>query len=631
MNWPLKKKLYVSFGVIVALVVALGVVVHLYLGDARQLVREQQRYQGVALLAQSSYTTLLQARRNEKDFFARDADPKFLALHQQHVTEFVAGMASLRAELTSKDDEYVSGVISAETAFKHYETAFASSVRALERRGTPESGLQLEFRNAAHSVERLASDLHDDKLTLLLLQARRYEKDFLLRNDPKAAERMRAAVDQAESHVRTTPALAARAEQLAVLLEEYRSKFDAAEIAQKELDTLKQDLHAATQSVEQALDALLAKASARAVLANQETLAVIGNTDVVLAVLFFMAIGIALLVGRVLSGQVVTATSALIQGTQRIASGDLTSEVRVDVSDELGELATSFNKMGASIRNISNDINAATGSMNEMVRELQATVSEQGAAMQQQASSVSETVATVEELARSSEQVTDIVSRVIDAAARSVETSRSGRTAIQQSVNGMSDVREQVEQIARTILDLSERTQQIGSIIATVDDFAEQSSLLALNASIEAARAGEHGKAFAVVAAEVKSLAEQSQRATERVRNILNEIQRVTHTAVMVTEEGSKRVERGVGLVSGAGDIIAELAGSIEASADSAKQIAAAARQQSNGIEQISVAMSGIDQFARQNVEAIRQTETTSHTLAGIALQLKTAAGQYRV
>ena len=227
------------------------------------------------------------------------------------------------------------------------------------------------------------------------------------------------------------------------------------------------------------------------------------------------------------------------------------------------------------------------------------------------------------ELSRSADQVSDVARRVLEEADRSVQTSKRGLDAIQQSVLGMNDVREQVQNIATTILDLSERTQQIGSIIATVDDFAERSSLLALNASIEAARAGEAGKAFSVVAGEVKNLAEQSQQATEKVRAILSDIQRTTHTAVMVTEEGSKRVDRGVELVTSAGDIIGTLASAISSSADSAKQIAAAARQQNNGIEQISVAMAGIEQFSKQNVEATRQTEGTAQTLAAVSKQLR--------
>jgi methyl-accepting chemotaxis protein len=280
---------------------------------------------------------------------------------------------------------------------------------------------------------------------------------------------------------------------------------------------------------------------------------------------------------------------------------------------------------------MTSNITTATSSMEGVVRELQATVAEQSAALQQQASSVSETVATVSELSRSADQVSEVARSVLEEADRSVQTSKRGLEAIQQSIQGMNDVREQVQNIATTILDLSERTQQIGSIIATVDDFAERSSLLALNASIEAARAGEAGKAFSVVAGEVKNLAEQSQKATEKVRAILSDIQRTTHTAVMVTEEGSKRVDRGVELATGAGDIIGTLANAILSSADSAKQIAAAARQQNNGIEQISVAMTGIEQFSKQNVEATRQTETTAQTLAAVSKQLRSTTAQYQM
>src|SRR5690606_16322017 len=148
-------------------------------------------------------------------------------------------------------------------------------------------------------------------------------------------------------------------------------------------------------------------------------------------------------------------------------------------------------------------------------------------------------------MSRSSAQVSETANQVLDSANRAAETSYEGRAAIEMSVKGMHDVREQVQNIATTILELSDKTQQMGAIIATVDDFAEQSSLLALNASIEAARAGEDGKAFSVVAGEVRA--------------ILNDIQRATHTAVMVTEEGSKRVDRGVELVGSAGEIIQAL------------------------------------------------------------------------
>src|SRR5262249_23175477 len=152
-------------------------------------------------------------------------------------------------------------------------------------------------------------------------------------------------------------------------------------------------------------------------------------------------------------------------------------------------------------------------------------------------------------------------------------------------------IRQRVENIAETILSLSERTQQIGEIINTVNAIADQSKLLALNASIEAARAGDEGRGFAVVAAEGRQVDEQSRQATARIGEIVNEIQQATNTAVMVTEEGSKGAERGIELVNRAGEAIRDLAATLEEATQAAVQIAASTHQQTNGMSQLAAAM----------------------------------------
>jgi len=132
-------------------------------------------------------------------------------------------------------------------------------------------------------------------------------------------------------------------------------------------------------------------------------------------------------------------------------------------------------------------------------------------------------------------------------AQHSVDISRSGEQVITDSIISMAHIKSQVNSIAENILALSERTQQIGDIITTVNDIASQSNILALNAAVEAARAGEHGLGFGVVAEEVRNLAVQSRQATAQVRSILLDIQRAINTTVMVTEEGTKVVEKGRG------------------------------------------------------------------------------------
>jgi PAS domain S-box-containing protein len=209
---------------------------------------------------------------------------------------------------------------------------------------------------------------------------------------------------------------------------------------------------------------------------------------------------------------------------------------------------------------------------------------------------IQQTSATVTEVQTTVAQTAGRAEMVAEMARRSAEVGQQGEEAVANSIEGMQLIRQRVEGIAENILALSERTQQIGEIITSVNDIAEQSKLLALNASIEAARAGEEGKGFAVVAMEVRNLAEQSREATAQVRDILGEIQQATNATVMATEEGSKGVELGQGLIDQAGQTIKDLTDVINQAAKAAAQIAASARQQSTGVDQLAAAMDAMRQ-----------------------------------
>ena len=265
---------------------------------------------------------------------------------------------------------------------------------------------------------------------------------------------------------------------------------------------------------------------------------------------------------------------------------------------------------------------AYTASIMSFATELEKASSEilgatanQTTATQEQATGVAEITTTLSELHVMSSQTLEKAQAVIGESDRSIDASRTGSKAVEDAVQGMHEIREQVETIAQKIVTLSEQTQQIGDIIMSVNEITEQSKLLALNAAIEAARAGDQGRGFAVVAAEIRSLADQSKQATARVRKILGDIQNATNSAVIATEQGTKKVEAGVGLTNRAGETIELLGRSVEASAGAARLIANASRQQTSGIQQVSDAMNGINEATKSSVGGMQQSEASAKKL----------------
>ncbi len=258
--------------------------------------------------------------------------------------------------------------------------------------------------------------------------------------------------------------------------------------------------------------------------------------------------------------------------------------------------------------------------------ELLASMSQQSAGLQQQVAAVTQTVTIVEEVAKSSEKAAEGARKVGDAIERTLEIGRSGRKAIQDSSSALADVKEQVETTAAGILTLAERAQHIGAIIATVNEIAEQTNVLALNAAIEASRAGAQGLGFAVVAREVKALADQSRKATVQVRQILGEIQKATQTSVLSTEKVTRGVAAAIQVESQAAVAIGTLAETLAETADAVTRIVASSRQQATGMTQVSQAMKSIEQIERQNDLALRQLKQAAQDLNALSTRLAALA-----
>jgi len=314
---------------------------------------------------------------------------------------------------------------------------------------------------------------------------------------------------------------------------------------------------------------------------------------------------------------------------RRIAEQDLTVDVQPQSPRD--QLGNAFATMVSRLRSVTGTLASSVSALAASASEILAATTQVASGAAETGTAIAQTTTTVEEVKQTAQLATQKARLVADGAQRAIAVGQGGRQAVDATVEGMRHIQGQMETIAETVVRLSEQSQAIGEIIAVVNDLAEQSNLLAVNAAIEAAKAGEHGRGFTVVAQEVRSLAEQSRQATAQVRTILHDIQKATTAAVLATEQGSKAVETGVRQSTEAGDAIAQLTGTIGEAAQAATQIAASSQQQLVGTDQVALAMQNIRDASMQNVAATRQAETAAHGLNQIGGTLKDLVAQYRL
>lgn len=376
--------------------------------------------------------------------------------------------------------------------------------------------------------------------------------------------------------------------------------------------------------------------------------------------------------GILLTRNIARPLGELTTAADRIARGDLSSDVLLEErrKDEVASLGHAFNRMTRSLRTMAGvaeqiaagDLRATlqpqspndqlgmaivrmvdnlrrqissmaegASALGSAASEIVASTVQLASGASQSAAAVSQTTTTVEEVRQTAHMASQKAKAVSDSAQRAVQVSEGGLEATSAVVTGMSRIRQQMEAIGASMMRLSEQGQTIAQIIATVEDLAAQSNLLAVNAAIEAAKAGEYGKGFGVVAQEVKSLAEQSRQATDRVRTILGDIQKATTAAVLATEQGSKAVEAGDRQTESAGGSIQTLANTVAEAAQAATQIAASSQQQLVGMDQVAVAMENIKQASAQNVASAKQLEVAARGLNDVGQRLKQAVERYVV
>lgn len=315
-----------------------------------------------------------------------------------------------------------------------------------------------------------------------------------------------------------------------------------------------------------------------------------------------------------------------------VASGDLTTQLQLGDKGLGGfGLSTNLNRMVNGLADISSEVASGTQQISSSASEILAIVSNQNSATAEQAASITQTSVTIDEVRANSEQMAARANELAEHARRASVISSEGGEAVDALLSRIDKIGRRMDVVTVEVRELAERSAAIGAINETVTGLADQSNMLALNATIEAARAGEQGRGFAVVADQVRSLAEQSKQATMQVQAILQEIQQATARAVAAADSGARAVADGRENAGETGHVITQLGDAVRQTAEVAVQIAAGAREQEVGMDQIGNAMEDVRDSTMKLASSASDTEAAAGSLNALADRLAAAAGRYRL
>ncbi len=340
-----------------------------------------------------------------------------------------------------------------------------------------------------------------------------------------------------------------------------------------------------------------------------------------------LAMGLGIFIARIISKPVIDIAAK----AEMVAGGDLTVEVTQTSNDEVGHLAASFKRMIENLRDIIGQVGEASSSVASASSEISSSTEQMAAGAQEQTSQANEVASAVEEMTKTILENSKNANDTAGTAKKARAAAEQGGKAVEDTVVGMKRIAEVVNKSAETVKTLGKSSDQIGEIVSVIDDIADQTNLLALNAAIEAARAGEQGRGFAVVADEVRKLAERTTKATKEIAGMIKTIQVETTGAVSSMEEGTKQVDEGIKLADKAGTSLHEIVELIQTLTDMVTQIAAASEQQSQASDQISKNVEGISAVTGETASGTQQIARAAEDLNGLTENLQRLVERFKL
>lgn len=332
-----------------------------------------------------------------------------------------------------------------------------------------------------------------------------------------------------------------------------------------------------------------------------------------------------------LTNNFVTRLNRVSAAMERVADGDLSTEIVIYARDEIGDLGRAINRTLESMRSMVTSIRDTASQVASASTQLYAT-SEQIATGAEEVAAQASTVATAsEEMSSTSSEIAQNCLMAVESSRQAGHSAESGAAVVQETVAEMGRIAERVKESAQTVESLGARSDQIGEIVGTIEDIADQTNLLALNAAIEAARAGEQGRGFAVVADEVRALAERTTKATKEIGSMIKAIQVETKSAVASMEDGVREVEKGTEDAARSGQALQEILEQANSVTMQINQIATAAEEQTATTNEITSNIQQITEVVHETAKGSQESASAANQLSRLAEELQELVNRFRL
>lgn len=574
-------------------------------------------------------TVMLTLRRNEKDFMARK-DSKYIDKFNGNFQQLMAKSEQLRDLL----DE--AGLDSAEveplkTVFQNYQTIFVEYAAAMEKLGfDPKSGLYGSLRAAVHNAETILKKQKQIQLTADMLMLRRREKDFMLRNDLSYLDKYQKDFGKFEQTLSTSSLESEVRQDIKLAMQQYKTNFVALVEGNVELGlSSKEGLHGEMRNIIHQSEAFLEEFDSHMLETIQNETDNIRFLQLILSVILIgTTLGMVLLLIPSISRPIRNMSALMLR-----TSNDWDVTVRADesVASEISEMAISFNLMMEAFGQIIASVKGSSSRLSESATSMISATEVMDNGVSRQQSEIENLEGAVNEMASAIQNVATNAASAADAAVKADEDGKIGLEVIDKTKAGINLLANEINNTARIVGELSKESENIGTVLSVIQGIAEQTNLLALNAAIEAARAGEQGRGFAVVADEVRTLAQRSQESTEEIRTIVERLQAVAESAVVAMDKSKQGTEINIEQSSQAVDSLRSIIQGISSIKDMNLSIASASEQQAAVSSEINNSIAGINEVTSETAQNSQDTLQAGKSINKLSDEMKKSVQKFNL